>query len=68
MVQNSEQLEQPSHRPILLNGAQCIGEETDLLSCPNLRINEYEGCLHTRDVTVTCHGKTSYTTVALYNI
>ena len=45
----------PSRFPILLDEVRCNGNETNILACPHLRLNEHD-CNHGEDVGVTCSG------------
>ena len=43
--------------PILLDDVKCSGDESNLLSCPQLPINSTHNCQHFEDVAIQCTGK-----------
>ena len=43
--------------PILLNDVKCSGDESNLLSCPQLPINTTHNCQHSEDVAIQCTGE-----------
>ena len=46
--------------PILLDDVKCSGDESNLLSCPQLPINSTHNCKHSEDVAIQCTGMHVY--------
>lgn len=43
--------------PILLDDVKCTGSESNILSCPQLPLNETHNCRHNEDVAIICAGE-----------
>ena len=51
--------------PILLDNVKCMGEEANLLSCPQLPSDIRHNCRHSEDAGVRCGGMGAYTCVCV---
>ena len=52
--------------PILLDDVKCMGEEANLLSCPQLPSGVGHNCRHSEDAAVRCGGMGPHTYVCLH--
>ena len=51
--------------PILLDNVKCIGEEANLLSCPQLPSGITHNCRHSEDAGVRCGGMAAHMCVCV---